>query len=92
MQNSGYYVVMKRTTIAITDDLALALEIEAKRTGESVSAIARRALEEHLGTAPGGRRKLGFAALGRSSDGITDAARRMDELLEEYGFGDPHAS
>jgi hypothetical protein len=83
---------MKRTTIAITDDLALALEVEAKRTGESVSAIARRALEEHLGTAPGGRRKLGFAALGRSSDGITNAAERMDELLEEYGFGDPRNS
>jgi len=90
MQNSGYYVVMKRTTIAITDDLALALEVEAKRTGESVSAIARRALEEHLGTAPGGRRRLGFAALG--SSGKNTVGRDMEELLEESGFGEPRVS
>jgi Arc/MetJ family transcription regulator len=90
MRNNRYYVVMKRTTIAITDDLALALEVEAKRTGESVSAIARRALEEHLGTESGGRRKLGFAALGAS--GKNSVGRDMEELLEESGFGEPRDS
>ena len=81
---------MKRVTVAMSEGLAVALRAEAQRRGESVSAIARRALAEHLGTAPGGRRKLGFAALG--SSGKNSVAQDMEELLAEYGFGEPFAS
>ncbi len=86
----NYYAGMKRTTIAITDDLALALEVEAKRTGNSVSAIARRALEEHLSITKGHPRKLGFAALAGS--GPSNTGERIEALLEESGFGEPRTS
>lgn len=69
---------MKRTTISIPDDLALAAEREARRRNTSISEIAREALAAHLGLA-GERRPLPFANLGRS--GNRDTARRMEELM-----------
>ena len=69
---------MKRTTISIPDDLALAAAREARRRSTSVSEIAREALAAHLGLA-GERRPLPFANLGRS--GIRHTARRMEELM-----------
>lgn len=78
---------MKRTTIVLSDNLALAIESESKRTGESVSAIARRALEEHLGLGSGARRRPGFIALGGS--GRNNVGEEMEDLLKETGFGEP---
>jgi len=84
---SDYYAVMKRTTIVISDELALAIESESKRTGRSASAIARHALEEHLGIGPDANRRPGFVALGAS--GPNNVGEDMEELLQESRFGEP---
>ena len=71
---------MRRTTISLPDELADALEREARRRSSSASAIARDALSDYLGVGRSGeRRELPFAALGRS--GRTTTARDMEELL-----------
>jgi len=70
---------MKRTTISLPDDLASAVEREARRRRVSVSEVARRALAEHLGMNGGERRPLPFAALGRS--GQRNVARDAEEIL-----------
>lgn len=69
---------MKRTTISLPVELALAAEREARRRSTSVSEVAREALAAHLGLA-GERRPLPFANLGRS--GSRHTARRMEELM-----------
>lgn len=69
---------MRRTTVTLTDDLALAVEREARRRSISVSEVAREALAIHLGLA-GQPRTLPFANLGRSR--FRDTARRMEELM-----------
>lgn len=77
---------MKRTTISLPDDMAQALDREARRQGTSVSAVAREALAERLRLRAGQVRDLPFAALGRS--GTRDTARRADEILDaEWGTG-----
>ena len=71
---------MKRTTISLPDDVADALEREARRRALPASAIARAALASYLGMAAAGeRRQLPFAAVGRS--GRRTTARDMEELL-----------
>lgn len=73
---------MKRTTISLPDDLALALERETRRRRTSASAVAREALSRYLGLPENGEpRKLPFAALGRS--GHSDTAERAEEILAE---------
>jgi predicted transcriptional regulator len=72
---------MRRTTVSLPDELADALEREARRRSSSASAIARDALSVYLGFGPAGeRRELPFAALGRSGHSTT--ARDMEDLLE----------
>jgi predicted transcriptional regulator len=72
---------MRRTTISLPDELADALEREARRRALPASAIARDALSEYLGIGRAGeRRELGFAAVGRSGQKTT--ARDMEQLLE----------
>jgi predicted transcriptional regulator len=72
---------MRRTTISLPDDLADALEREARRRSLPASAIARDALSDYLGFGRAGeRRELPFAALGGSGHHTT--ARDMEELLE----------
>jgi len=44
---------MKRTTVSLPDDLAGALEREARRRNVSASAIPREALTSHPGLAGG---------------------------------------
>lgn len=87
MTSGSYYAGMKRTTIVISDELALAIESESKRTGRSASAIARHALEEHLGIGPDANRRPGFVALGAS--GPNNVGEDMEELLRESRFGEP---
>jgi predicted transcriptional regulator len=71
---------MKRTTISLPDELAEALDREARRRAVPVSVIARVALLQHLGLGEAGdRRRLPFAAVGRS--GHRRTARDMEELL-----------
>lgn len=77
---------MKRITLSLPDDMAQALELEARRQGTSVSAVAREALADRLHLRAGQVRDLPFAALGRS--GTRDTARRADEILDaEWGAG-----
>lgn len=72
---------MRRTTISLPDDLAAAVEREARREGTSVSQVAREALEARLGRR---ERRLPFAALGRS--GHRNTARDFEEILDaEWG-------
>jgi predicted transcriptional regulator len=72
---------MRRTTISLPDELADALEREARRRSRPVSAIARDALSDYLGIGrPGQRRELPFAAVGRSGRHTT--GRDMEQLLE----------
>jgi predicted transcriptional regulator len=71
---------MKRTTVSLTDDIARALEREARRRNLSASEITRDALSRHLGLVAGEPRALPFAALGRS--GHTTTGRDMEDLLE----------
>lgn len=70
---------MKRTTISLPDDLAAALDREARRRRIPVSQVAREALEVRLGVGQSERRQIPFAALGRSGHHTT--ARDAEEIL-----------
>jgi hypothetical protein len=70
---------MKRTTVSLPDEMAKALEREARRRGTSVSAVAREALAERLHLRAGEARELPFVGLGRS--GRRDTGRRAEEVL-----------
>lgn len=70
---------MKRTTISLPDDLAAAVEREARRRREPVSGIVRESLEAFLGRSAG-KRRIPFAAIGHS--GQHDVARSAEEILE----------
>jgi hypothetical protein len=72
---------MRRTTISLPDELADALDREARRRSLPASAIARDALSEYLGIGrPDQPRELPFAAIGRS--GERTIGRDMEQLLE----------
>ena len=71
---------MKRTTISLPDELAAAVEREARRRRIPVSQLAREAFEERLGRRAG-RREIPFAALGRSGHRTT--ARDAEKILAE---------
>jgi metal-responsive CopG/Arc/MetJ family transcriptional regulator len=72
---------MKRTTISLPDDLAQALDREARRRHSSASEVTRTALAQHLGLVENQPRELPFADLGRSGHRTT--ARDMEQLLEQ---------
>jgi Arc/MetJ-type ribon-helix-helix transcriptional regulator len=72
---------MKRTTVSLPDDLANALDREARRRRTSASEVTREALARHLGMSPDEPRELAFAAVGRS--GRHTVARDMERLLEQ---------
>lgn len=75
---------MKRTTIVLSDDLAAAVEREARRRRVSVSEVAREAIAAGLGHRLEERRSLPFAALGRSGHRTT--ARDVETILDaEWG-------
>jgi predicted transcriptional regulator len=79
---------MKRTTISMPDDLARAVEREARRRDTSTSEVVRVALIAQLGV--GAKRKpLPFANLGRS-DGTEHVSQRIDEILAEEWTPDLH--
>lgn len=70
---------MKRTTLALSDDLAAALAREARRSNRSASEVARDALARYLGLGSDRPRELPFAAVGRG--GRNTVGRDMEELL-----------
>jgi predicted transcriptional regulator len=72
---------MRSITISLPDQLASALDREARRRSLPTSAIAQDALNEYLGIGHAGdRRELPFAALGHSGHHTT--ADGMEALLE----------
>jgi predicted transcriptional regulator len=70
---------MKRTTISLPDEIASALQREARRRDVSISEVTRQALLAYLGLAASTPRALPFAALGRS--GHRHTARDLEEVL-----------
>jgi metal-responsive CopG/Arc/MetJ family transcriptional regulator len=70
---------MKRTTVSLSDELAAALEREARRRNRSASEITREALATHLGLRADQPRDVPFAGVGRSGHSTT--ARNMEALL-----------
>ena len=74
---------MRRTTVSLPDELAQALDREARRRHASASEVTRTALAQHLGLAQSEPRELAFADLGRS--GHHSTARDMERLLELEG-------
>ena len=77
-----YDALMKRTTVSLSDDISVALEREAKRTGVSCSAVARLALEAYFGFRSSNPRPLPFAEIGRS--GHRDTAARFEEVFASF--------
>jgi hypothetical protein len=71
---------MKRTTISLPDDVAAALEREARRRRVPVSQVAREAIEARLGGATEGPRDIPFLGIAESRDQAWPAAS-LDELL-----------
>jgi metal-responsive CopG/Arc/MetJ family transcriptional regulator len=77
---------MRRTTVSLPDELADALEREARRRSVSNSAVVRDALAVYLGVGDSNdRRPLPFAAVGASGHRTT--ARDMEELLSAEWTG-----
>jgi predicted transcriptional regulator len=70
---------MRRTTVLLDDDLADQLEYERRRRNESTAMIIREALTEYLAGGKPRRKRLAFAALGRSR--YPNTARDMEEIL-----------
>ena len=77
---------MRRTTISLPDDLAAALEREARRRRVPVSQVAREAIEARLGWADVGPREIPFAGIGDSGGAFVGIAEYMDsgEFEKEY--------
>lgn len=65
---------MRRTTISLPDDLADALEREARRRRVPVSQVAREAIEARLGLSDEGPRDLPFIGVAESRDSEWSAA------------------
>jgi predicted transcriptional regulator len=76
---------MKRTTISLPDDLAAALEREARRRRVPVSQVAREAIEARLGWDEEGPREIPFAGIG-ASEGPGNLSEYIDsdEFKKEY--------
>ena len=66
-------------TIAVSADLDIRFRYEARRRGITMSALAREAIETHLGE----RRRLGAAGAG--SSGRDWVSERIEEILAMEG-------
>ncbi len=72
---------MKRKTIRLPEELAAALDREARRRRLPVSQVAREAIEARFRRVPTPRRKLPFVALGRS--GHHSTAADVEEIVRD---------
>ncbi len=70
---------MKRTTVMLPEDLAALLEMERQRRNLSTAEVIREALAAYLRGENAQRKRLRFAALGRS--GHRDTAREAESIL-----------
>jgi predicted transcriptional regulator len=78
---------MRRTTISLPDDLAAALEREARRRRVPVSQVAREAIEARLGLGGEGPRDLPFIGIAESRDTEWTAAT-SEEYLARFWADD----
>ena len=70
---------MRRTTISLPDDVATALEREARRRRVPVSQVAREAIEARLGLSEEGPRDVPFIGIG--SSGYSNISEDIEDLL-----------
>jgi predicted transcriptional regulator len=75
---------MKRTTIYLDADLEIRLKLEAMRSKRSSVDVIREALRAYLDQ----RRAELPSGIGAFDSGHTDTAERIEELLDETGFGE----
>ena len=78
---------MKRTTISLPDDVAAALEREARRRRMPVSQVAREAIEARLGLSEDAPREISFIGAAESRDSAWSAAN-VEEYLERHWADD----
>jgi predicted transcriptional regulator len=76
---------MQRITISLPDNVAAALEREARRRKQPVSQIAREAIEARLKI--GQKRVISFAGI---ISGPPDLAANFDEYLAAARASDPN--
>jgi plasmid stability protein len=74
---------MERSTIYLDPELKRRLREAAARRGVTEASVLREALEKYLAA----ERRPGVRPVGKSRDG--GVAGRVDEALEELGFGRP---
>jgi hypothetical protein len=74
---------MKRTTISLPDNVAAALDREARRRRVPVSQVAREAIEARLGLGRSGRKRFPFIGIARG-DGRTTARDAEEILAQEW--------
>jgi plasmid stability protein len=79
----GYFLSMRRTTVYLDPDLEVQLKLEAMRLGRPMAELLREALRVYLG---GGAASPPPQA-GAFRSGRRDTAERVDETLDELGFG-----
>jgi len=72
---------MKRTTIALSDDLSVRVEHEAKRQGISVSEWVRRAIRNAILGGTSGERQIPWAGIFEDADMVR--GRDVDRALHE---------
>ena len=77
---------MRRTTIALSDDLASRVEREARRQRISVSAVVRGALEREFASTVGGKRPIAFAGIVDDPEALP--ASQLDDFLAEHWTDD----
>ena len=75
---------MKRTTIYLDPELEIQLKLEAMRSGRSSVDVIREALRAYLDQ----RQPELPSGIGMFDSGHSDTAERIDELLDETGFGE----
>lgn len=75
---------MKRTTIYLEPDLEVRLKLEVQRRNQPMALLVREAVEAYLTKTPGS----GPPGGGAFSSGRDDTAERVDDVLEELGFGE----
>ncbi len=76
--------IMKRTTIYLDPELELLLKLKARRLKKPMSEMIREALRKELGAK---ERSSLPPGVGEFRSGLEDASERLEELLEEMGFG-----
>ncbi len=80
---------MKRTTISLPDELAAALEREARLRRVSVSQVAREAIEARLGLDEEEPPDMPWIGIGDS--GLPGIAEDDEEYLRQHWAGDLEA-